>query len=139
MAGFDPFQDVPRAQQLASEGVKGYGETLQPYLMRQIGTALGGLNSIGALRSGGATQAVRDISTDYTNQIGSYAKQAAGEALSAGQQATELRYRRDEARANRRASLFSAIGGVLGAGIGFIAGGPAGAVAGAKVGSKVGG
>jgi hypothetical protein len=133
---------VQAAQDYARQGVEGYGETLRPGLMREIGTALGGLNSIGALRSGGPTQALSDISTDYTAQIGSYAKMAAGEATNTGLEASRMREQRrqyeDEARRRRRAGLFGAIGTALGAGIGFALGGPPGAVAGAKAGGSFG-
>lgn len=140
---YSPLGDVQRAQDLAKQGVEGYGETLRVPLMREIGTALGGLNSIGALRSGGTTQALGDISQNYTAQIGSYAKMAAGEATNAGLEANRQREQRRqfdaENRRRSRASLFGAIGTALGAGIGFFAGaGPAGAVAGAKAGRAVG-
>lgn len=137
--GYDPYADVSRAQDLAREGVMGYGESLRPGLEREIGNALGGLNEIGALRSGGSTVALRDISTDYAQQVGAYAKMAAGEAVGHGLEAGRIRLQRDEANRKRKSGLLSAIGSVLGAGIGFIAGGPGGAVAGAKIGSGLGG
>ena len=134
----DPYGDVGQAQDFLREGVEGYGEQLRPHLMREIGTALGGLNEIGALRSGGTTVALNDITTNYAQQIGAYAKQASGQALGYGLEAGRIRNEREEARRKRKGGLLKAIGGVLGAGIGFIAGGPAGAVAGAKIGSGAG-
>lgn len=121
--GYDPFRDVKRAQDLGREGVEGYGETLRPGLEREIGTALGGLNSIGALRSGGSTVALNDITTNYAQQIGAYAKQAAGEATGYGLQAGQLRLQKRQMDDQRRGGLLKAIGSVLGAGIGFATGG----------------
>lgn len=136
---YDPFGDVGSAQEYLREGVEGYGEQLRPHLMREIGNALGGLNSVGALRSGGTTVALRDISSDYAERIGSYAKQASGAALDAGLEARRLRDQDEERRRARRASIGRAVGGLLGAGVGFfLGGGPAGAAAGARIGSSVG-
>lgn len=134
---YDPFGDVKRAQNLGREGVLGYGEALRPGLEREIGNALGGLNSIGALRSGGTTVALGDITTNYAQQIGAYAKQAAGEATGYGLQARQLRDQERRYQDSRRGGLFRAIGSVLGAGVGFLTGGPAGAAAGASVGNRV--
>lgn len=135
---YDPFGDVKRAQNLGREGVLGYGEALRPGLEREIGNALGGLNSIGALRSGGTTVALGDITTNYAQQIGAYAKQAAGEATGYGLQARQLRDQERRYQDSRRGGLFRAIGSVLGAGVGFLAGGPSGASAGASAGASVG-
>ena len=130
---YDPFRDVKGAQDAAREGVIGYGEALRPGLEREIGNALGGLNSIGALRSGGARVALNDITTNYAQQIGAYSKQAAGEATGYGLEARRLRDEEKRYRDSKRASLFKAIGSTLGAGLGFFAGGPAGAAAGGSV------
>lgn len=139
-SAFDPFQDVERAQDLAMRGVEGYGAALRPHLLREIGTALGGLNSIGALRSGGTTVALRDIGEDYTQRIGEFAKQASGQAVGFGLEASRMRSDREMAEQDRRerrqSGFLRAIGGVLGAGIGFAVGGPVGAAAGAKIGSS---
>lgn len=135
----DPFGDVGRAQELTKTSVEGYGETLKPHLMREIGNALGGLNSIGALRSGGAEVALGDISTDYAQQIGSYAKQATGDAIGYGLEAHRQRMEEKARHDAKKAGLLKAIGGVLGAGIGFLVAGPPGAVAGAGIGSHAGG
>lgn len=135
----DPFSYVPEAQDLARQGVEGYGESLQPAILRDVGTALGGLNSIGALRSGGATVALGDISSKYGAMIGAYSKMAAGEATAAGLAARRQKFEEDQARQARKAGLLKAIGSVLGAGIGFLAAGPAGAAAGASVASRAAG
>lgn len=136
----DPYADVSQAMDFAREGVEGYGAALRPGLLREIGNTLGGLNDIGALRSGGTKVALEDIAGRYGDQVGAYAKMASGEALRSGLEAGRLRFDREEARRRRKAGFLKAIGGVLGAGIGFFAGGgPAGAVAGYKVGSGAGG
>lgn len=141
---FDPFQDVQRAQDTMRESVEGYGEAMRPHLMREIGNALGGLNSIGALRSGGTTTALNDITTNYAQQIGAFAKQATGDAVGYGMEGSRLRLQNrgldieeKKRKDAKRAGLMSAIGSVLGAGVGFIAGGPIGAVAGAKIGGSI--
>lgn len=135
----DPYRDVPKAMDFMREGVEGYGEALKPHLLREIGTALGGLNSIGALRSGGSKVALEDITTNYGQQIGAFAKQATSEGLGYGLEAGQIRDRRADARRARQGGLLKSIGGVIGAGIGFFTGGPAGAVAGYGAGSSLGG
>lgn len=133
-----PYSEVPAAQDLLRESVQGYGETLQPQVLKDVGTALGGLNDIGALRSGGAKVALEDISTKYGAMVGAYAKQATGEGLTAGLEARKQKFAESQAKAARKAGLLKAIGSVLGAGIGFIAAGPPGAVKGAAIGGHVG-
>ena len=137
--GYDPFRFAGQAQDLARESVEGFGEQLRPGLEREIGNALGGLNEIGALRSGGANVALRDISTNYAQQVGAFAKQATGDALAYGLEARRLKDADRRAQEAKRAALFGAIGSVLGAGVGFVAGGPAGAVAGAGAGGRIAG
>lgn len=134
----DPFSYVPEAQDLLRESVQGYGEQLQPQVLKDVGSALGGLNDIGALRSGGAKVALQDISSKYGAMVGAYAKQATGEGLTAGLEARKQKFAENEAKARRKAGLLKAIGSVLGAGIGFIAAGPPGAAAGANLGGHVG-
>jgi len=135
--GYDPFRFAATAQDLARRSVEGFGEQLRPGLEREIGNALGGLNEIGALRSGGANVALRDISTNYAQQVGAFAKQATGDALGYALEARRLKDADRRAQEAKRAALFGAIGSVLGAGVGFIAGGPAGAAAGATAGGRV--
>jgi len=134
---FDPEsigQQVEQYQDFAREGVEAYGRQLQPHLMREIGTALGGLNSIGALRSGGTTVAMEDIADRYTEQIGNFAGRATMDAIGFGQQGAFGTYdrqrqaydtdrdfdQRERARRDaRRGALMGSIGQLLGAGIGF--------------------
>ncbi len=115
----DPYRDVGRAQDLTREGVVATAELMKPELLRTIGDTLGGLNSIGALRSGGSTIALRDISRDFTNRIGQFASAATLGSIGQGLDATSMRNRRREARKQRQAALYQAIGGVIGAGAGF--------------------
>jgi hypothetical protein len=113
----------------AREGVEGYGETLRPGLLRDIGTTLGGLNEIGALRSGAVPVHLAEIGERYGAQVGAYGKMAASDAVRTGLEANRLRFEQDEAKRRRKAGLLSAIGNVLGAGLGFLAAGPAGVAA----------
>lgn len=136
---YNPFGYVDEAQNLARESVQGFGEQLRPGLEREIGNALGGLNEIGALRSGGANVALRDISTNYAQQVGAFAKQATGDVIGAGLEARRLRDEEKRYQNSRRGGIFRAIGSVLGAGAGFLIGGPGGAVAGASAGGSVAG
>lgn len=131
----DPFADVKTAQGLAQQGVTGYGNALQPQLKRTIGSAIGGLNAIGGLRSGGAPQALNDIATDYGNQIGAFADQATLGAMNTGLGANEQRrqnqqfqFQQDQYRRAQQGSLLRTIGGTLGAGIGFLTGGASTAI-----------
>lgn len=135
----DPYSDVPEAQNYLREGVEGFGEQLRPHILKDIGDTLGGLNSIGGLRSGGTEVALGDITEKYAAQVGAFAKEATAGGLSAGLEARRQRFREDQAKQARKAGLMKAIGSVLGAGIGFLAAGPPGAVAGAGVGGKAAG
>ena len=129
--------DIDKGQQTLEGGVEGYGDILRPELMQQIGTALGGLNSIGALRSGATVTALNDIGTNYAQQVGAFAKTAASEGAQIGLAARDRITAAKRARDARRAALLGSIGSVLGAGIGFEAGGPAGASLGSQAGSAV--
>ncbi len=125
---FDPFRDVSRAQDFTREGVIASGELLRPELLTQIGDTLGGLNSIGALRSSGTKVALEGISRDFTDRIGNIASRATLGALDTGVSAGGLRlqnrglnFQEEEAKRRRKSALLSAIGSVVGAGIGFLA------------------
>lgn len=110
---------VPQAQQAARTGVQGFGQAAEPYLKRQIGTALGGLNSTGALRSGAVNTALGDIATDYGKEVGGYAEMAAGNATNAALGANELDLQRRQMDEQRKSSLLSQIGNLIGTGLGF--------------------
>lgn len=142
-AGYDPFSDVKRAQDLTREGVEAFGEQLRPQFEQQVGDVLGGLNSIGALRSGGTQVAMNDLSRTFADQIGSHASSATLQAIGHGLQASSARQQNrmisnqeDEQRRQRRGALLGSIGSVLGAGLGMIAGPALGAV-GTKIGNKI--
>ena len=126
----DPFRDVPRAQELTREGIIASAELLRPELLEEIGTTLGGLQSIGALRSGQANVQLEKISRGFTRDIGNIASRATIGAVGAGLEARGIREREREARKRRKTSLLGAIGGVIGAGAGFALAGPPGAAAG---------
>jgi len=111
---YDPLQYVPAAQKAAQTGVEGFAQVAQKPLTQQVGTALGGLNSIGALRSGAVPVALGDIATQYGNQVGGYAKMAAGESLGAGLAANEQALLKQQIDQQRKSSLLGAIGGALG-------------------------
>lgn len=124
---FDPLRDVRRAQGLTREGVIASGELLRPELLQQIGDTLGGLNSIGALRSGGTKVALEGISRQFTDRMGNIASRATLGALGTGIGAGGLRlqdrdllFREEESKRRRKSALLGAIGSVVGAGIGFI-------------------
>ncbi len=142
---FDPFKDVKRAQDFTREGVIASGELLRPELLERIGDTLGGLNEIGALRSGGTKVALEGINREFTDRFGQIASRATLGALDAGIGAGGLRlqsrgldFQEEEAKRRRKAALLGAIGSVVGAGIGFAVGGPPGAAVGASAGGKVG-
>ena len=136
---FDPFRDVERAQDLTREGVIASGELLRPEILGRIGDTLGGLNAIGALRSGGTRVALGEINREFTDRFGLIASRATLGAIDSGLSAGRLRLQNQELRDKRRSALLGAIGSVVGAGIGFAVGGPPGAVAGAKLGGSVSG
>lgn len=138
---YDPHSFRPKtATQRASQAginqlnsaVQGYGEIMRPELMQTIGSALGGLNGIGALRSGATTTALNDITTNYADRFAAYATQTAaqGADLGLGQYDREMAER--ERKRQERASLLRTLGSALGAGIGFFTGGGFGALGGAK-------
>lgn len=137
---FDPLGDVERTQELTRKGIVASGELLKPEILARIGDALGGLNAIGGLRSGGAEVALQDISREFTDRFGNIATAATTGAVGAGLQAgglrlqdADLRFREKEARKKRKAALLGAIGSVVGAGVGFVVAGPPGAAAGSQV------
>lgn len=129
--------DIDKGQASLEGAVKGYGEILKPELMQQIGSALGGLNSIGALRSGAANVALNDIGTAFADRVGSYAATTAAQGAQVGLAARESITAAKRARDAKRAALLGSIGSVLGAGIGFVVGGPAGASIGSQAGRAV--
>ena len=139
----DPYRDVYTAQNLAREGVQAFGEQLRPELLREIGATLGGLNEIGALRSGGTQVALRDLTQTYADRIGAAARGATLDAMGLGLSAGQLRldqrrqqFAEEEAERQRRGALRRAVGSVLGAGVGFVAGPALGAV-GSKLGERI--
>src|SRR3990172_207669 len=98
----DPYRDVDQAQAFLREGVEGFGEQLRPGLLREIGNTLGGLNEIGALRSGAVPVHLGEIGERYGQQVGAYAKQATQYGLGAGLEAGRMRFEREERSEERR-------------------------------------
>jgi hypothetical protein len=142
---YDPWADVQKAQDYTKQSVTANAELLRPELLGRIGDTLGGLNSIGALRSGGTRVALGDLNREFTDRIGNIASaatlQGANIGLGVGGQRLQSRsldFQQEQIKAQRRSALLGAIGNIVGAGIGFAVGGPPGAVAGATVGGKVG-
>jgi hypothetical protein len=130
--------EVDRGIATLDTAVKGYGELLKPELMQQIGSALGGLNGIGALRSGASQVALNDIGTNYSDRVGSYAATTASQGADLGLNVKNYLQNAKNQRDQKRAALLGSIGSVLGAGIGFLAG-PAGAALGADAAGKLAG
>lgn len=131
---------VNQFQGYAREGVQAFGDQVGQDFRKDVGSYLGNLNGIGALRSGAAVTGVDDLMTTYGRQIGNAASQATLHAVDQGQQEfdsdVERKARADAAAKQRHASLLKGVGTALGAGIGFFAGGPVGASAGASLGGK---
>ncbi len=156
---FDPNavgRSVKQYQDYAREGVEAYGRQMQRPLLQRIGTTLGGLNSIGALRSGGTEVALNDITRDATEDLGNFASRATMDAIGQGTGAAfgtfdrgqgtydrrrsayegdrEFNAAEAERRRRSRSSFFGGVGRALGTAAGFALGGPAGAAAGYKIG-----
>ena len=118
---------VGQFQNFAREGVQGYGDIAGQDFRKNVGEMLGNLNSIGALRSGGVTSGLNDLTTNYGRQIGDYAKMATQAAIGQGQEQAqrerELAYRQAaEARARRQSTL-GTIGKIVGGVGGLLPGG----------------
>lgn len=129
------YADIERGQESLEGAVRGYGEMLRPELLQTIGSALGGLNSIGALRSGATVQALDDIGMDFASRVGQYASQTAVAGANLGLGVRDRVSADEERRRAARASLLRTLGSALGAGVGFVASGfnPAGAAAGYRI------
>lgn len=123
----------------------GYANLAGRRLNRELGTMLGDLNSIGALRSGAVQAGVNLASQRFGETVGDYSNTLAVQGAQMAQEEydrnTERAFRErqynDARRASRRRGLGRALGTLGGGVIGFMAGGPAGAMAGAKVGQGV--
>jgi hypothetical protein len=94
--GSQPSSYAPRL-----EGqVKAYGDMVGQDFTKKVGSMLGDLNGIGALRSGAAQTGLNDLTTEYGRQIGNYASQTATDAAKLDQQESEfgrnLGFQRDQ-------------------------------------------
>lgn len=70
--------------------VKAYGDMVGQDFKRSVGSMLGDLNGIGALRSGAVPTGINDFTTNYGRQIGNYAAQTATDAERIDQQESEF-------------------------------------------------
>lgn len=140
---YDPMSlssNVGQFQGFAREGVEGYGTMLGEDFSKSVGSMLGDLNSIGALRSGGVVSGMNDLTTNYARQVGNVAKTATLDAVGMGQSEydanVERKYRADAEKRARRGGFLRGVGTLLGGAAGTILG-PAGTAIGAKLGSAV--
>lgn len=133
-------QQVGRFQGYAREGVNAIGQQLSGDFSRSVGSMMGNLNGIGALRSGQAVTGTQDIMREYGDRVGQAASQATMGAIGMGQEqaslAEERHYRSQADKRGRKAGFAGAVGGVLGAGLGSI-GGPIGSAIGGKIGNMI--
>lgn len=81
--------NVGMMQDFAREGVQGYGQMLGEDLQKNVGTMLGGLNRMGALRSGATEAGMGDLMSTYGRQVGAYSKMATQDAMGLGLQASQ--------------------------------------------------
>jgi len=136
----DPaLQYAQKGVDMYGQAVSHYGDLIRPEFLQTIGTALGGLNGIGALRSGASTVALNDIGTQYTDRIAEFAATQASQGAELGLKAYDYHQQDLERKRQAHASFLRTLGSVLGAGVGFIAGGPVGAGVGSQAGGSVGG
>lgn len=123
-------QNVRELQDLKRESVEAIGARLAPQFRREVGRLLGGLQSIGALRSGAVTAGIGRASERFGEQVGIAAREATGDVFGTALGLEELAFRRSEAEKARRSSFLGGVGRFVSRGVaGFIAGGPAGAAA----------
>jgi hypothetical protein len=73
---------LPQFADAMKGAVQGYSDIASQNFQKDVGNTLGGLNSIGALRSGAVQSNLRDLATTYGRQTGDYAAQTAGQAAS---------------------------------------------------------
>lgn len=133
---------VGQFQNMAREGVQGYGDMLGDDFRKQVGNYLGDLNSIGGLRSGAVASGLADFGNQYGRAVGQYASMATRDAMGMGQEQASLeaerQYRDMADKRARKGGLLRGVGKILGGVAGSVLG-PAGGVIGTKLGEKVGG
>lgn len=126
-AMLDANNSVNFYQNAAREGVNAIGQGLAFDFRRELGSYLGGLNSIGALRSGAVESGANDIMRTYADRVGAAASTATLGAINTGAGATKDELAAQQAAADRKqankSSMFGAIGGLLGAGVAAFTGG----------------
>jgi hypothetical protein len=112
---FDAFRNAMQ------EAVGGYGAMAGEDFQRRVGEFLGGMNEIGALRSGGVQAGVDQFGREFGRQIGHYSSMASRDALGMAQQehdsdverAFRERQYQDAKRASKRRGIGKLLGGAL--------------------------
>lgn len=120
----DPNQAIPVYQNLAKQGVEAMGQQSAFDFRKELGQYLGGLNSIGALRSGAVLTGANDIMDTYSRNFANAASQATLGAMGYGQQRVAEQLDSQTQAANRKqankSSVMSGVGTLLGAGLGLL-------------------
>lgn len=113
------FQSAQRFKSFNEDAIRGYGALAGEDFAKQVGSTLGGLNQVGALRSGAVSSELGNLTDRYARTIGQYALQAAPQSMeqALGFQ-TGVKQFEDEAARSRKAGFLSTVGGLLGKGIG---------------------
>jgi hypothetical protein len=100
------------------DSVNAYGDIAGQNFKTQIGTMLGNLNGIGALRSGGVQAGINQAMQTYGQQIGDYARMTSGQAMSdaitENNNDIERQFRAQQYADAKNAANKSAIGKLLG-------------------------
>lgn len=109
-------------QNAAKEGVNAIGQGLAFDFRRELGSYLGGLNSIGALRSGAVESGANDIMRTYADRVGAAASTATLGAIGYGAQGVDSELQRQQAAADRKqankSSIWGGLGSLAGAAVG---------------------
>lgn len=97
---------------------QGYADIAGQDFKQQVGSMLGDLNSIGALRSGGVQAGINQAMTTYGRQVGDYSNQLATQAAQLAQTENdnniERQFRDQQYGDAKKAAHKSAIGNILG-------------------------
>lgn len=109
---FDPMNTA------LQDSVKAYGDIAGQNFKTQIGTMLGNLNGIGALRSGGVQAGINQAMQTYGQQVGDYARMTSGQAMqdamTENNNNIERQFRAQQYADAKDAANKSAIGKLLG-------------------------
>lgn len=112
---------IKQYQDMAREGVQGYGNMVGRDFEKQVGQMLGGINAIGGLRSGAVHSQTKDLMDMYGRSVGDYASMATRDAMGQGQQSyqygAESAYRDAADQRARKSSRWGALGKIAGLGL----------------------